>query len=106
MNFSFEVRAVLELEHNKGDKTSKHVGLSYNLDPSKNLDVNKYLDKEGLPTKDGAHVITGVLTQALIANIHMCHQEKFRDSAEHLRYIIAELERGFPTVAHPHKSTF
>jgi hypothetical protein len=34
----------------------------------------------------------------------MAHEYGFRDSAEHLRWIIAELERGFVTVANVTKT--
>jgi len=39
-------------------------------------------------------------------NIHMAHEKGFRDSAEHLRWIISELERGFVTVANVEQSNF
>ena len=100
MEFSFKAEVVLTLEHSQNDLTSKHVATDFNLEVSKNMDAKSYLDSDGLPTKDGAKVLTTVLIQGLIGNIHNCHEKGFRDSAEHLRYIISELERGFVAVVH------
>ncbi len=62
--------------------------------------------EQGLPTRDGSQVLSNVLIQGLVANIHMAHEKGFRDSAEHLRWIISELERGFVTVANVEQSKF
>ena len=106
MEFSFEVKVVLMLEHKPGISTSKHVATDFNLYVSKELDINKYLDKESLPNKDGSNAISNVLIQGLVANIHMAHEKGFRDSADHLRWIISELERGFVQVTNVEKSNF
>ena len=45
-------------------------------------------------------------TFGLVGNIHNGHSQKHWDSAEHLRYIISELERGFVQVTHLKKSEF
>jgi len=39
--------------------------------------------------------MTQCFTQGIIACLHKAHHEGWWDSAEHLRYVIAELERGF-----------
>lgn len=106
MEFSFEALVKLDLEHTPGSSNSKHVGTSFRLDVGKPLDESKYLDKDTLPTKDGAQVLSNVLVQGLVANIHYAHDNGFRDSAEHLRWIISELEKGFAMVATGSKSTF
>jgi len=106
MEFNFEVKTVLTLEHKKGQSKSNHVKTDFNLYPSKNLDKKQYINLAGLPTKSGSLVITNVLVQGLIGNIHLAHESGFRDSAEHLRYIISELERGFVVVADVTKSNF
>ena len=106
MEFSFEAKVVLRLEHKPGMATSKHVATGFNLYVSKELDINKYLDKESLPNKDGSNAISNILIQGLVANIHMAHQKGFRDSADHLRWIISELERGFVQVTNVEKSNF
>ena len=98
-HFSLTAVAKLELSHTEGTSTSKHEGIGMFLEVSENLDRTKYLDEEDLPTEEGSRALTMVLTSALVANIHMADQSGWRDSAEHLRYIIGELERGFASVA-------
>lgn len=106
MEFSFEAKVVLTLEHKKGMATSKHVATDFNLDVIGELDRKKYLDSDDLPTKEGSRVLSNVLIQGLVGNIHLAHEKGFRDSAEHLRWIISELERGFVTVANVEQSNF
>jgi hypothetical protein len=43
----------------------------------------------------GTKIATIVLIQGLVSNIHAAHQKGLWDSADHLKYIIKELERGF-----------
>lgn len=50
--------------------------------------------------------LSNVLVQGLIGNIHLAHEKGFRDSAEHLRWIISELERGFIEVTNVQQSNF
>ena len=52
-------------------------------------------DKHGVVNERGLKVQTQGLIYGLVANIHFGHQLGTWDSAEHLRYIIKELERGF-----------
>jgi hypothetical protein len=106
MEFSFEAKVVLTLEHKKEMTTSKHVATDFNLGVSDNLVRHQYLDKEDLPTEAGSKVLSNVLVQGLVGNIHLAHEKGFRDSAEHLRWIISELERGFITVANVEQSNF
>lgn len=106
MKFSFEAKVVLTLEHAPGMPKSKHVSTNFNLEVDPVLDRTQYLNNEDLPTKDGSKVLSNVLVQGLIGNIHFAHEQGFRDSAEHLRWIIEELTRGFATVANVDKSTF
>lgn len=105
MEFSFEAKVVLTLEHELGKQSSKHVATDFNLEVDPKLDRTQYLDND-VPTKEGAKILSNVLVQGLIGNIHSAHQLGFRDSAEHLRWIIEELTRGFATVANVDKSTF
>lgn len=65
------------------------------LELDKSWDESKYINDNGTPTVKGTKTITNILIQGLVANIHGAHQTKQWDSAEHLRYIISELERGF-----------
>jgi len=98
MEYSFEARVVLELEHKKGCKSSKHIGTKFNLRTSSDLDKKMYMDNNGILNKTGSETLTNVLVQGLIGNIHMANQQGFRNDAEHLRYIISELERGFVAI--------
>ena len=86
--------------------TSKHVATDFNLKVIGELDKRQYLDKDDLPTNVGSKTLSNVLIQGLVGNIHMAHEKGFRDSAEHLRWIISELERGFVTVANVEQSNF
>lgn len=105
MQFSITGIVKLTLEHAQGAKTSRHVATDFRLEPSKNLKQDEYNDRRGLPTKTGSHALTQAFVQGLVANIHHAHEKGFRDSAEHLRYIITELERGFIEVTTPGEGT-
>jgi hypothetical protein len=91
MEVQFEASVILGLDSDNKNVSDVLVGLSV----SDNLDKSKYLDSDDLATEVGALVVTQVLVQGLIGNIHYAHNKKYRDSAEHLRFIISELERGF-----------
>lgn len=106
MEYSMECRVVLTLDHKKGSKKSEHVATDFNLSVSENLDQSVYLDKDGVPTEIGSKTLTNVLVQGLVGNIHQAHQNGYWDRAEHLRYAIAELERGFAGVATAYKANF
>ncbi len=99
MKFSFVGISRLTLEHTPGAKQSKHVATDVRLDVDKQVDCSAYLDKDGLPTKEGSRILSLTLTHGIIAMIHQSHQLGFRDSAEHLRAVIAEMERGFVEIA-------
>lgn len=101
MNFKFKAEVLLELDHTKGDSTSKHAGTSIILLPYKPLDQSKYVERGGKLTADGAHVMMRVLTAGLSATIHYAHEQGFVDSAENLRKVIHQLEQEFiqvPTI--------
>ena len=106
MEFSFEGRVLLTLDYEPGMPSSKHVATNFNLDVSGNVDRDMYLDGEDLPTPEGSRALSHVLIQGLVGNIHFAHEKEFRDSAEHLRWIISELEKGFVAVANVNKDTF
>ena len=98
MEFSFEARVILELEHKQGWDKAKHVGTKFNLKTSSELDKRMYMDRNDILNKQGSETLTNVLIQGLVGNIHMAQQQGFRNDAEHLRYIISELERGFVAI--------
>ncbi len=62
------------------------------------LGMKGYRNKDKTLTKDGVKALTQVLVQGLNANIQGAHQKGNWDSAEHLRYVISELERSFVAV--------
>ena len=62
------------------------------------LDESKYINDGDVLTKDGSQALTQCFVQGLIGNIHFAHQSGYRNDAEHLRYIISELERGFASI--------
>lgn len=106
MKFEIEGRCVVTLEHKEGKKTSSHVATDFNLNVSENVDRNHFLDKEDLPTQAGTKALSQCFIQGLIGNVHYAHEKGYWDSAEHLRYIISELERGFIQVPNLYKSNF
>ncbi len=91
--FYFEGHVRLHLKHVRGSRTSTHEKCDIRLDVSNNLDHRKYLNK-GIPTADGAKVLTVTFVQALVANVHASEQMYGKSSAEHLKEIIADLEKG------------
>lgn len=106
MEIKIEGRCVVTLEYKEGQSKSNHVATDFNLDVSENLDREMYLDKDDMPTKEGVKALSQCFIQGLIGNIHYAHEKGYRDSAEHLRYIISELERGFIEVPNVSKDTF
>lgn len=106
MDFKLEGKCVLTLSHKEGEKTSKLTTVDFNLDVSKELPKEYYMDKDDLPTKAGVQALTQCFVQGLAANIHFAHQKEYRDSAEHLRYIISELERAFIEIVEIEVSKF
>jgi hypothetical protein len=98
MKFQFTATSRITMVHTKGEATSQHESTEILLSVSNNLDPRKYLDR-GVPRKEGVKPLTIALTHGLIANIHAAHERGFWDSAEHLRFIINELETGFSRVA-------
>jgi hypothetical protein len=99
MHFTITGISQIKLSYEKGAPKSKHVATHIRLEVSDNLDKKQYLDSKERPTKEGSRALTQALVQGLIGNIHNAHQKGWRDSAEHLRYVIQELEKGFVQVA-------
>lgn len=94
MEFKIEGKSIITLQYKDGNKSSlKTTDIFLNI--PKELDEDMYFDKEGLPNNNGTKALSQCFIQGLIANIHHGHQKGIWDSAEHLRYIISELERGF-----------
>lgn len=106
MEFKIEGRSVITLEHQKGDTTSTHVKTDFNLNVSKGLDSSKYFDEDNLPNEIGCKALTQTFVQGLVGNIHHAHEKKYWNDVKHLEYIIAELTKGFATVAKTFPSNF
>lgn len=104
-HFSFTAISQVEMEHETGTPLSKHVKTNLRLEISKNLDRKIYLTPDDLPSPEGIKPLTVALIQGLVANIHSAHQSGVWDSAQHIRYIIDELQRGFVQVTEVSKST-
>ena len=98
MNFKFKAEVLLELEHTKGETTSKHKGTSILLLPYLPLQRDKYVGKGGELTAEGSHVMMRALTSGLSSTIHYAHEKGFIDSAENLRKVIHQLEQEFIAV--------
>ncbi len=98
---NFKAISMITLSTNPGGKSSNLKQIKLMLEVDDKVDAAHYIQepflrsKSGPPTQGGVKILTQALVQGLAANIHGAHQEGWWDSAEHLRYIIAELERSF-----------
>lgn len=99
MEASFTGISKITLSPNPDGKTSRHIATDFTLEVSKNQDKNMFLDFKGRTKKEGVKPLTMTFIQGLVGNVHFAHERGYWDSAEHLRYIIAELTRGFASVA-------
>jgi len=99
-NIEVQFTAYAQLVVDYNPITQKGIPLETNLriDCSPGLDKSKYISDETVFTAEGSKVATTAFCQALIGNIHIAHQYGFRDSAEHLRYIIDTITKGFAAV--------
>jgi len=93
MKYEFEVLAMLTVDPSA---ENHNLQAKFALKVSDNLDESKYIDETtGQPTENGVKAVTSTLVAALGGNIHYAHQLGMVDSAQHLRHIIAELEKLF-----------
>jgi len=104
MEFTFEALVRLTMDHEEGQERSTHVATEFLLEPQEPLNRSVYLDEDELPNEQGSIVLSNVLVQGLVGNIHLAHNNGWRDSAEHLRWIISELEKGFVAIANVEKT--
>lgn len=91
--FYFTAITQLVLQH--AGERSLHVSSNVSLNFSDRLNPADYYSEDGNLNADGIDALTKTLVCGLSANIHIGHQTGKKDSAEHLREIIAELERQF-----------
>lgn len=68
------------------------------LELSANLDRNGYFLPAGPPNGAGVKALTNALIYGINSNIQYAHGAKIWDSADHLRWVIAELDRAFVEV--------
>lgn len=106
MHCKFEALSVISVVPKPDGNGSTLEGVQFSLEMSGELERRAYLDNEDQSTKLGVHAITSCFVHGLAANIHYAHQSGMRDSAEHLRYVIAELERAFVQNVEIEKGTF
>ena len=106
MEYKIEGKCVVTLDHTKGEKTSKHVSTDFNLNLSPNLDRSFYFDKDDMPNENAAKALTQAFVQGLVGNIHYAHQKDYWNDADHIRYVIEELKKGFVRIANVYPSTF
>lgn len=92
--YSFSVASLVEAEADFKTGRSRIVSCDVQLFADEEVERG-WRDENGLVNKDGMKVQTQGLIQGLVANIHWAHQNGYWDSAEHLRYIIEYLEKGF-----------
>lgn len=84
----------LNMEYVKGATKPSLTSVEFNLQVSSNLDKDAYFENH-VPNATGTKTLTQCFIQGLIGNIHRAHQMGYWNDAEHLRFIIAELEKGF-----------
>lgn len=90
-------------------KEYKHPRLEYAdflLEVSKELEYNDYHNKDGSPNAAGVQAMANCFIQGLNGLIHFAHKQGYRNDAEHLRYIVSELQRGFVENIEVVKNTF
>lgn len=97
MQIEVEGRALIVVDATPGKKpTLERTDIRLDIDAK--LDPKQYYKPDGNLTDLGAKSLSNAFVQGLLGNIHAAHQNGDWDSAEHLRWIMAELERGFVRV--------
>lgn len=93
--YSFTGIAKVKLKPDVEFTSSTLKSIDLRLEISENLDREKYLDANGLPQNLGIKAVTIALMAGLNANIYTAHHKKEWDSADHLRYVLDNLQRMF-----------
>lgn len=105
--YTFTATSQLIVEHNEKTGKTRLIETNVSLEMSENLDPTEYISEENQTfTKEGCIALSNALIQGLLASINIAHQEGLIDSAQHLRKIISELERGFIEVVQIEKGNF
>ena len=95
MTIPFKLETTLGIEVSPGVQEVNLRWIEYRLILPPQVDKKAYINDNGPYTKAGIKTISNVLVQTLLTNLRSAHRNGEWDSAEHLRWIIAELERGF-----------
>lgn len=98
ITFNYGVEVEVQMKHEEGAKDSQLVYSEVWLKINPPLDKGLYSRADGCPNAAGVKMSTSALVCGLANNIHEAHKEGYWDSAAHLRWIIAELERQFVAV--------
>lgn len=95
VRINYELLIKIELESDLNIGRSRLCACNLEFSPGKNIRMEGWTKESGQFNKDGLKAQTQAMVQGLVANIFAGHEDKEWDSAEHLRYIIKNLENGF-----------
>lgn len=98
--FYFTAISKIGLTHRDGEPTSKLAETSVRLEISKNLDKKRYLNNRDLPTEDGIKPMQQAFIQGIMTNIKFADKNGWWKEAEHMQYVIDELQRAYVAVAY------
>jgi hypothetical protein len=95
--FTVECQDIFDFNETKGPgkQQVEHIESRLFLKVGFPLDMSRYYGEDNRLNVDGCEVATRVLLNGIMGNLHYMHQRGFRDSAEHFRYLIAEMEKLF-----------
>lgn len=93
--YTFAVAAKVTAEANTKTGQSRMINCDVQLFADPEIEAGWRRKKDQVVNEAGLKAQTQGLVQGLVANIHWGHQMGYWDSAEHLRYVIEHLERGF-----------
>jgi hypothetical protein len=93
--FHFCAISKITVEHEKGAPNSVLKACDLRLEVSGNLDRSVYIDGKGLPRKEALKPITNALVHGIITNIRVGVNKGWWKEAEHMQYVIEQLQRAF-----------
>lgn len=95
--FYFTAISKIGLVHKEGELTSHLEETLVRLEISKNLSKEVYL-KRDLPTNEGIRPMQQAFIQGIMTNIKIADKNGWWKEADHLKYIIDELQRAYVAV--------
>lgn len=90
------VQVTVTLGAENGKTKIYQIDTFFDIDPA--MDAKMYASKDGVPTALGYDLISQILLEGLVGNIHAAHNSGDMDSAAHLRTVISRMERAFVRV--------